>query len=143
MCTENSFFRITSCKVGTNYCVDPDNREEQNDIQLLCNHNSSARPTPIPRIAIWFINGVQVSSSDGSILPNATDTIRLSSQGRRLRITNVKNATMGNYTCQLTNIAGRDTATTFITDCRKGELIFSQLTFMHANQQNYSITESV
>ena len=101
--------------MGTNYCIDNDLKRRT--LNLLCGHNSTAPQTPTPLIGVWFINGVQVISHDnGSKLPGVTDSsIATTSQGIRLTIRD--GAPKGNYTCQLTNTAGMDTATTIITEC--------------------------
>ena len=60
-----------------------------------------------------------MSSLDGSKLPGVTNAISLADGGRRLSINDAENAPRGNYTCQLTNIAGSDSATTIINECGK------------------------
>ena len=100
--------------MGTNYCIDNDLKRTR--LTLLCAHNSTAPHTPTPVVGVWFINGVQITSHDGFTFPRVIDNIFITNQGNRLTITDDR-ASRGNYTCQLTNTAGMDTATTIITDC--------------------------
>lgn len=115
MCMINPMLRITTCDIGTNYAINPDNRLRS--LRLQCQQNASAPLTPEPLIGVWYLNGVQVSShEDGSKLPGVTNAIAIDEQGTGLRIVDFENAPRGNYTCYLVNHIGTDVATTIISD---------------------------
>ena len=122
-CSTVDFIVITTtCRAGTNYCIPPEALQRNVDrIQLQCQHKPPPTPqTPTPQIGIWFLNGVQITSSDrGESLPATPAGVAITSPGQRLTITNLQIAPRGNYTCMLTNFAGSDVATTLITDCGK------------------------
>ena len=107
--------RITTCDIGTDFSINPDDRLRS--LRLQCQQNASAPPTPEPLTGVWFLNGEQISSrEDGSKLPGVTNAVAIDDQGKGLRIIDFENAPRGNYTCQLMNSIGADTATTIISD---------------------------
>lgn len=114
-CIINPMLRITTCDVGTDFSINPDDRLRS--LRLQCQQNASAPLTMEPLTGVWFLNGVQISSHhDGSKLPGVTDAIGIDDQGKGLRIVDFDNVPRGNYTCQLVNSIGADAATTIISD---------------------------
>ena len=122
-CPINPLFRFAQCKVGTNYCIPMNNMPST--YMFECLHKPPPAPaTPTPQQAIWFLNGVQITTNTGSRTANTPSTVSINPVGKQLTVNNVgRNAVQGNYTCMLTNIAGSDVATSIITDC--GELNYS------------------
>ena len=115
-CPLNPIFRFAMCSVGTNFCFTMNNRPSS--VVFDCLHNSSAPTTPTPQRAIWFLNGVQITTETGSRNADAPSTVSINPVGKQLTINNAgRNAVGGNYTCMLTNIAGSDVATSIISDC--------------------------
>ena len=109
------------CKVGANYCIsDPaaNNLPLVREIWLDCSHDFNAPVTPIPVKVMWFINGVSIDSiirrGQSSLNFGLTTVNEIS---LTLIISGAVDALRGNYTCQLTNTAGSDVATTIISDC--------------------------
>lgn len=88
--------------IGTNFCIpDLDPAPPSIDIFLRCVHDSTATPvTPYPLRLMWFHNGVLFARQTPFIIAPI-----------------LVNATRGNYTCQLTNTAGSDVATTIVSNC--------------------------
>ena len=116
-CTTDQLGRVT-CKVGTNFCIDPARR--LTSIIINCAQNMSAR-TPTP-IGVWFVNGRLISNRrDGNKLPDFTEPTRINFAGAQISIPANQAVSRGNYTCQLNNVGGfdTDTETSFITDCSK------------------------
>ena len=109
-------------KIGTNVCIESNLSDSiqihQETILLRCQHNTSAPQTTFPLTGVWFLNGVQISSSTtGLRVPATPDNIDLYERGSELRISNLVNAIRGNYTCQLINVVGEDSATSIIRNC--------------------------
>ena len=101
--------------IGTNYCIsDPaaNNLSLVHEIWLDCSLDSNAPATPIPVKVMWFINGVSIDSIRRGQSSFTLTTVNDFS--RTLKITSAVDAVRGNYTCQLTNTAGSDVATTII-----------------------------
>ena len=121
-CPLNPIFRFATCSVGTNFCFTMNNFPSI--VVFHCLRNSSAPATPNPQQAIWFLNGVQITTNTGSQNADTPSTVSINPVGKQLTVNNVgRNAALGNYTCMLINIAGSDVATSIITDC--GELNYS------------------
>ena len=84
-----------------------------------CLHKPPPAPaTPTPQQAIWFLNGVQITTNTGARNADTPSTVNVNPVNKQLTIINTgRNAVRGNYTCVLTNIAGSDVATSIISNC--------------------------
>ena len=83
------------------------------EIALRCVHDLTI-PTPYPLRAMWFFNGEPIDNIKEQLLYDFV-TLRT---GQVLIIINIAvNDVRGNYTCQLTNTAGSDIASTIISTC--------------------------
>ena len=92
---------LHACYIGANFCIpDPSSRV---NFWLDCFQDSTAPVTAYPLGVMWFLNGVLLTriASPYIFIPSSASA----------------NMLRGNFTCQLTNTAGSDVATSIISNC--------------------------
>ena len=113
-----TLFEAVFCDVGSNYCISDsvhvNNLPLVHEIFLKCLHDFTAPVTHYPLRVMWFLNGEPI---DNILRERSLYGFITVLDGQILIITSAVNAVRGNYTCQLTNTAGSDVATTIISTC--------------------------